>query len=108
MSRILAWVLLGWGSVEVASAGHVFGRILENGQPVRGAGVILRCGGERPGGTTDNEGTYRLFAKTTGSCTLEVNVGGRVATGPLYSYDKPTAYDFDLVREGARWILRRR
>jgi len=108
MNRILAWALMSCVSVEMAYAGHVYGRILENGRPVNGAGVILRCGGESPGGTTDAEGTYRLFSKTAGSCTLEVNAGGRRAVGQLYSYDKPTAYDFDLVQEGGRWTLRRR
>lgn len=108
MSRMLAWLIIGWVFVERARAGHLYGRILENGQPVRGAGVILRCGGESPGGTTDPEGVYRLFAKTAGACTLEVNAGGRRAVGQLYSYDKPTAYDFDLVQDGGRWILRRR
>lgn len=108
MSRVPAWLLLGWLSAEMARAGHVYGRILEGGRPVRGAGVVLRCGGETPAGTTDAEGVYRLFAKTTGACTLEVNAGGRRAVGQLYSYDKPTAYDFELVQAGGRWILRRR
>lgn len=108
MNRVATWLLLICGSIDVARAGHVYGRIFENGRPVNGAGIVLRCGGESPGGTTDNEGSYRLFSKTTGSCTLEVNAGGRRALGQLYSFDKPTAYDFDLVQEGGRWILRRR
>jgi hypothetical protein len=108
MTRITSWLIIGWLLMDVGHAGHLYGRILENGNPVRGAGVILRCGSETPGGTTDPEGVYRLFAKTTGACTLEVNAGGRRAVGQLYSYDKPTAYDFDLVQDGGRWLLRRR
>jgi len=108
MRRAAAWVLLGMAAVSTAIAGHVFGTIRENNQPVRGAAVTLRCGNEAPGGTTDQEGMYRLFARTTGACTLEVNAGGRHAVGPLYSYDKPTAYDFDLVHDGKSWVLRRR
>lgn len=108
MSRMAAWLTLIIVSVPVARAGHLYGRILENGQPVRAAAVLLRCGNDSPSGATDQEGVYRLFAKSTGACTLEVNAGGRRAVGSLYSYDKPTAYDFDLVNEGGRWVLRRR
>ena len=108
MIRLTAWLLFAFVLENVAVAGHVYGRILEKGQPVRGAGVVLRCGNDTPGGTTDGEGVYRLYAKTTGSCSLEVNAGGRRATGTLFSYDKPTAYDFELVNSGGRWVLQRR
>jgi len=108
MRRVIAWTMLGSATTSIAMAGHVYGKIRENNQPVQGAGVTLRCGSETPTGSTDQEGVYRLFSRVTGACTLEVNVRGRRATGPLYSYDRPTAYDFDLVDENGRWILRRR
>jgi hypothetical protein len=108
MKQVVAWAMLGSAATSIAMAGHVYGKIRENNQPVQGAGVTLRCGGEAPTGRTDPEGVYRLFSKITGACTLEVNAGGRRAIGGLYSYDRPTAYDFDLVNENGRWVLRKR
>jgi len=97
-------------TASIAMAGHIYGTIRENNQPVRRALVVLTCGAERaPDARTDDEGVYRVFAKSTGNCQLVLEPGGRNAHGPLYSYDRPTAYDFDLIKDGGgRWILRKR
>lgn len=100
MNRRGLLAILAIGATSVALAGHVFGTIRENNQPLSGARVTLRCAAETAPGTTDKEGTYRLYSKSAGPCTLEIEHHGRRATGTLYSYDRPTAYDFDLVKDG--------
>jgi hypothetical protein len=95
---LLAFLALG--AASMAWAGHVFGTIRENAQPLRGANVLLRCAADTITGTTDQEGMYRLYSKAAGPCSLEVEHRGRRAVGPVYSYDRPTAYDFDLVSDG--------
>lgn len=102
-------VLVVFTTASMAFAGHVYGTIRENNQPLQGANLVLRCGSESPATKTDQEGTYRLLSKGAGPCTLEMDHGGRRASGSLYSYDRPTAYDFDLVKDGkGGWELRRR
>jgi len=106
--RTVSLGILLVAAASIAMAGHVYGTIRENNQPIRGVEVVLICGGERSSAKTDGEGVYRLFAKATGNCQLVLDPAGRNAAGPLYSYDRPTAYDFDLVRENGRWALRKR
>lgn len=110
MNRARELLLAAIVTASAAWAGHVYGTIREGNQPLREAKVTLRCGNEQPAAaTTDQEGTYRLFSKAAGSCTLEMEHQGRRAVGSLYSYDRPTAYDFDLVQDGkGGWELRRR
>ena len=80
-------------------AGHVYGTIRDHrGAPVVGTPLLLVCPGAEPAaGKTDHEGVYRLFTRATGSCTLVLDPDGRRAESSLYSYDRPTAYDFDLM-----------
>jgi hypothetical protein len=70
--------------------------------------VALRCGGEVVNNVTDGDGVYRLFVKTSGACTIVVEPGGRNAAAEVYSYDRPTGYNFELVDRNGRWELVRR
>jgi len=98
--------LVGLFATSVAMAGHVYGTIRFNNQPFRNAEVSISCGAETVPGRTDQEGVYRMFVRSTGACQLVLEPRGRRAPGSLYSYDRPTAYDFDLVQQGAAWVLR--
>jgi hypothetical protein len=108
MKRLAACLLMGISTCSTALAGHMYGIIRENNQPLSRIEVIVLCGDERASGSTDDQGVYRLFVRQARSCRLILDPRGRNAEGALYSYDKPTAYDFDLVHEGGRWVLRRR
>lgn len=108
MMRLVQAVLTGIAAASTAAAGHVYGIIRENNRPIRNVEVSITCGKESGIGHTDQEGVYRLFLKATGNCQVVMEPRGRRASGFLYSYDRPTAYDFDLVRDGGRWVLRRR
>ena len=86
-------------------AGQVYGTIFHNGQPLPNVAVTLRCSGEESTGNTDGAGVYRVYVKTTGSCTLVLEPAGRNASASVYSYDRPTSYDFDLVDQGGHSTL---
>jgi hypothetical protein len=108
MRRVLQSFLLGFTVVPAILAGNVFGTIREANRPLAGVPVSLACGKESVPGKTDGEGVYRLFTRATGACQLILDLPGRQMSAPLYSYDRPTAYDFDVVREGNNWVLRKR
>jgi hypothetical protein len=105
-ATVCAFLIVGLSSTAIA--GQVYGTIFRNGQKVSGAQITLRCPGGQNVGTTDNTGVYRVFGKGTGTCTLVLNLPGIQAEGSLYSYDRPTGYDFDLIQQDGKWRLNSR
>jgi hypothetical protein len=108
IGRAINFALVGLFAASVAMAGHVYGTIRHNNQPYRNAEVSISCGAETVPGRTNQEGVYRMFVRSTGSCQLVLEPNSRRAPGSLYSYDRPTAYDFDLVQQNGRWVLLQR
>lgn len=104
MRRVGLVALFTIGVCSAASAGQVYGTLRQNEQPVQSAPVSVTCGSETKRGQTDTEGIYRLLVSATGSCTLVLE-DGRQARGSLYSYDRPTGYDFDVVSQNGSWVL---
>ncbi len=83
-------------------AGEIYGTLRESGRPVeKGAGIeITAPGGTKIGsGTTDQFGSYRVFVKPKGKCTLIVHYRGR-AFDPLAIYSYSNAVRYDLTIEG--------
>lgn len=75
----------------------------------RGARVEVQCGNAGPGnGETDDYGAYKVFVRAKGKCLLRVFYAGRWLEAPIYSYDDPVRYDFDVVTENNQYKLRRR
>jgi hypothetical protein len=105
MRRVTACAFLIVVLCSTAIAGQVYGTIFRNGQKVPGAQITLRCPGGQSVGTTDNTGVYRVFGRGTGTCALVLNLPGLQAEGSLYSYDRPTGYDFDLAQQDGKWRL---
>ena len=93
---------------HLADAGHVYGTLRANNQPVAHVSGQINCGSMSYGVRTDQHGSYSIYIPQKGRCTLCIPYGGQVATHDLYSYDNPVRYDFDLIRQGAGYILRRR
>jgi hypothetical protein len=93
-----------------ALAGNIFGSLTEGGRSV-GAGVEVRiqCGTTPPASAvTDDYGAYSINVPS-GRCELTVAYKGQV-TPPfsVASSDDPARYDFELVVEGGRYLLKRR
>ena len=107
MRRVRQFLFLGFTLAPMMVAGNVYGTIREANRPLSGVPVFMTCGKERVPGKTDGEGVYRVFARATGACQLVVDLPGRRISAPVYSFDRPTAYNFDVVRDGSNWILRK-
>jgi hypothetical protein len=105
MRRAASFLFVALAASPFAHAGHCYGRLSEGGNPVQGAQVTLTCGSEVVRGRTDGSGIYRVFAKTTGACTLQVDGSGWSATATLNSYDSPASNDFNVVRQGSNVAL---
>jgi hypothetical protein len=97
MRRVALYAALLVSRTGIAEAGEVHGRIFrDNNSQASQVTVSLSCGG-RPvpwAEKTDPDGNYRFFARESGSCTLSVGDQTK-ATADVYSYDRPTAYDFN-------------
>jgi hypothetical protein len=106
--RFIQSLLLGFAAVPMILAGNVYGTIRSMNAPVQGASVSMTCGKESVPGKTDADGVYRLFVRATGACQLVVDIPGRRLTAPVYSYDRPTAYDFDVMCQGNNCVLQKR
>lgn len=97
-------------SATAAQAGHIYGTLRQGGQFL-GAGerIIITCGNQPAvNGQTRSGGSYRVRVPTSGRCSFAVEHDGRRWITSIHSYDDPTQYNFDLVREGDRYVLRRR
>jgi len=91
------------------SAGELYGTITDGTKPV-GGGVKLEItsSGKVYGGETDKFGSYRIFVKEKGKCTLTVHVKDQTAAVELFSYDKSTRYDWILDTHEGKLMLRRK
>jgi hypothetical protein len=105
MHRAASLLLVALATSPLAQAGHCYGRLSADGQPVANANLTLTCGSEVVRGATDGAGIYRLFAATTGACTLQVDAAGWSASAPINSYDSPASNDFNVVRQGSNVVL---
>jgi hypothetical protein len=109
MKKVLISALLLIGAPIQTWAAPVYGSLKINGQPVEaGVRVEINCSGRPFAGQTDQYGAYRINVIEGGRCDLKVRYKGREASSVVYSSDKPVRYDFDLVLENGRYILRRR
>lgn len=92
-----------------ALAGNVFGSLKVDARSV-GPGVEVRiaCGGDVRSTKTDEYGAFSLNVPT-GRCNLDVNYQNQWTPAfPIASSEDPARYDFALVNEGGRFVLKRR
>lgn len=105
--RILLFVLLLPAARVVA--GEVYGTITDGSRPVSaGAKVEISASGHVYSAETDKFGSYRIYVKEKGKCTLTVHTKDQAPTVDLYSYDKSTRYDWVLEAKDGKLSLRRK
>lgn len=94
-----------------AFAGKIFGQLTHGGRSVgRGVEVQITCGSSGPySASTDEYGAYSMSVPRQ-RCELRVKYPNERWTPPfsVVSSDDPARYDFDLVNEDGRYILKRR
>ena len=104
-------ILLGGILLPVACvAGQIYGTIREGNRPVRNATVVVQCGSDRGEGRSDQAGSYRVFVRQNGRCTLQLDAGGQRVElrSAVFSYQNPVRYDLELLRTPNGFELRRR
>jgi hypothetical protein len=91
-----------------AFAGNIFGHLSENGKPVKSAGVTVTCGTNSYQAQTDDDGSYSIRADEPGRCMLSVKYKDQTAETEVFSYDRPTRYDFELVMADGKYTLKKK
>src|SRR5713226_10205745 len=85
---------------SAASAAQIYGSLKEDGRAVgQGAQVEIQYTGGPAQGATDAYGSYNLYVRPPGKCTLRVLYKGAWVQTEINSYNDPVRYDFDLVRQ---------
>ncbi len=94
-----------------AFAGKIFGNLKDGGRSVgKGVQVQITCNGNSLSPIwTDDYGAYSINAPR-GKCELSVKYLDNQWTEnfTIVSSDDPARYDFDLVFENGRYVLKRR
>ena len=106
----LALVLVALFAPVVLNAGQIYGTIVSDGQPLKGASIEIQCGKEAAvTGTTGGDGAYRINVPQEGQCTLALpSVEGR-PSATVFSSPNPASYNFELAKLGdGKYELRRR
>ena len=79
-------------------AGHIYGSVIENGRPLANAQIQISCPGGSASAQTASDGSFRVNVGAEGRCTFVLTQYG--ASAGIFSYAKPTQYDFELRRQG--------
>jgi len=105
IQRVLLVSLLSPG---IAFGAQVFGSVMVGDSPAALRTVVITCGTNRYDGQTDQRGSYSINVSVTGKCSFSVE-GYNSSSVTLYSYPKPTRYDFALSRkaDGSYDLVRR-
>lgn len=91
------------------AAGELYGTITDGGKPIAsGVKVEIGASGTVYPTETDKFGSYRVFVKEKGKCTLTLYVRDQSPSVGLFSYDKSTRYDWILETKNGKLSLRRK
>lgn len=90
-------------------AAQIYGTLRESGRPVgSNVKVDVVCGSSTYSAMTDNYGSYQLFARETGKCTLRVYYKNQAPETKIDSYSDAAHNDFDLILSDGQYQLRRK
>lgn len=107
--RRLAFCCLGIVLLPAAlQAGIIYGSVTTTGKGVPKTAIEINCGGAVTQGNTAADGSYRINVSQQGQCNF---ILAGIPTRPfavVFSYPRPVQYDFDLLKQGGRYELRRR
>ena len=94
----------------VLSAGQLYGTIVSNGQPVKGASIEIQCGKDAAvTGTTGGDGAYRINVPQEGQCTFALPAFEGRPSATVFSSPNPASYNFELAKlADGKYELRRR
>lgn len=95
---------------SLATAGEVYGRIVEGSAPVGdGATLEVKCGGKAyPAIKTDKSGSYRIVLAETGKCSMTVTYKQQSATLEIASYEDAVQVDLAVEMKEGKLAVRRK
>ena len=94
---------------SVVHAGQVYGTIVMDGKAVGGTNVEITCGSDPASkGTTAADGAYRINVPQQGQCTLVLPDQAGKPSAMVFSSPNPALYNFELVKAGNGYELKRR
>jgi len=95
--------------ISTTVAGELFGTISEANKPVaQGVKVEITAGDKTYSTETDKFGSYRLFVKEKGKCTLTISYKNQSPTFTVASFEKSTRYDLVLTEKDGKYTLGRK
>lgn len=103
------WLAIVVAIPSIVHAGQVYGAIVMDGKGVGGANVEISCGSDPAvKGTTAADGAYRINVPQQGQCTLVVPNQAGKPSATVFSSPNPALYNFELVKAGNGYELKRR
>lgn len=94
---------------SVVDAGQVYGTIVMDGKGVGGTNVEITCGSDPAvKGTTGADGAYRINVPQQGQCSFVLPDQAGKPTAMVFSSPNPALYNFELVKAGNGYELKRR
>lgn len=93
---------------SILHAGQVYGTVTANRKAIANTQIEIRCGTTVTTGATSPDGSYRINVRQQGQCTLTLPRYAGQPSATVFSYPKPTQYDFEIVNTNGRSQLRRR
>jgi hypothetical protein len=104
-----ACVALALAIPTIVQAGQVYGTIVMDGKGVGGANLEITCGSDPAvKGTTAADGAYRINVPQQGQCTLVMPGQAGKPSAMVFSSPNPALYNFELVKAGNGYELKRR
>jgi hypothetical protein len=94
----------------VLYAGQIYGTIVSEGQPVKGASIEILCGKDAAvTGSTAGDGAYRINVPQEGQCTFTLPTFEGRPSATVFSGPNPASYNFALLKlADGKYELRRR
>ena len=109
-SRIVPVLVVLLSACVSASAGEVYGKIIEGASPVgEAASLEVKCGAKTyPAVKTDKTGSYRIVLAETGKCTMTVKYKEQSAAIDVASYDDAVQIDLAVEVKDGKLAVRRK
>ena len=96
-------------TASAALAGEIYGTISDAGKPVSaGIKVEVASGENVYSCETDKQGTYHVYVKDKGKCTLTVHYKEEKPSAAIFSYEKATRYDWTVETIDSKLTLKRK
>ena len=108
--RFVAALVVLLSACSIASAGEVYGKVVEGATGVGASATIeAKCGDKGyPAVQTDKSGSYRIVLAESGKCSMTVRYKQQSASLDIASYDDAVQIDLVVeIRDGKLAVRRK-